>query len=493
MKTLLQFLNLRTIRIPVVIALLVTGFLLPGTSGQAQIYEPEGLNMPGAWNAWTNPPTNLALASSTQVTGGRVVRIATGTPRWQTSFSVAATGGDLTGGTYEWLFTSGSTSNYYQNKWSAVTIAMNTLQSYTKEGAANNSITLVNGKWYTMNFEDLGYVNTRAIFMETSAAPVNITAVSVPASVLPNTAAPVTVTVSAAPSAEEIIYLRYSVDAWATSVAVPVPVIGTSGTVNIPGQVTGTVVSYYSFSSTLAAVTADFDLVTIQLNNNGGTNFTYTVGTAAPAITFANLQYPDAGNITIGMEYNVFGQFYIAGQTGIPGPAMGVTAWVGFSTANTNPSTWTDWVPATYNAPAGNNDEYKANIGPAITGYGTYYYATRYKLNSDAYVYGGYSSTGGGFWDGTANVSGVLAVFTGIPEGEATRVVAYPNPTFGGLNLDLQSPATVRFSNAIGNVVLEKSFTGGVQQVDISAFRAGVYHLQIMSGNQTMHQTIVKQ
>ena len=65
----------------------------------AQIYAPEGLNMPGTWNGWTNPPTNnLAIASSTQVTGGRVTKITTGTARYQTIFSAAASGADFTGG-----------------------------------------------------------------------------------------------------------------------------------------------------------------------------------------------------------------------------------------------------------------------------------------------------------------------------------------------------------------------------------------------------------
>jgi hypothetical protein len=51
-----------------------------------------------------------------------------------------------------------------------------------------------------------------------------------------------------------------------------------------------------------------------------------------------------------------------------------------------------------------------ANIGPAISVAGTYYYATRFSLNGGAFLYGGYSLTGGGFWDGTSNVSGVLTV-----------------------------------------------------------------------------------
>jgi hypothetical protein len=65
----------------------------------AQIYGPEGLNMSGNWNGWTNRPTNnLALASSTQVPGGRVSLNSVG--NYQTKFSVASSGADLTAGSY---------------------------------------------------------------------------------------------------------------------------------------------------------------------------------------------------------------------------------------------------------------------------------------------------------------------------------------------------------------------------------------------------------
>ena len=46
----------------------------------------------------------------------------------------------------------------------------------------------------------------------------------------------------------------------------------------------------------------------------------------------------------------------------------------------------------------------------SITVRDTYYYATRYKLNDQDYVYGGFSSGTGGFWDGTNNISGILTV-----------------------------------------------------------------------------------
>ncbi|MFZ4520118.1 MAG: T9SS type A sorting domain-containing protein [Bacteroidales bacterium] len=397
----------------IILVLFVAGLLLIGTSSQAQIYEPEGLNMPGVWNGWTNPPANnLALASYTQVTGGRVVKFSTGIQRWQTIFSVAATGGDIVGGSYAWLFSSGALSNPWGNKWANTNVIINTLQSYTYNNGPDNNITVTNGKWYTMNFEDAGYASNRAIFMETSAQPVDIASVSVPVVVNPGDPASITVVTSTVPCAEEYFYVRYSTDAWVTSAAVSVSMTGTSGTAVIPGQSAGTVVSYYAFSSTVTPITADYDLYTIKLKTDGLINFTYTVTTPIPVITFANLQNPPSGAIDLGSVFQVSGRVEIPGITGQPVSAPGLVAWVGYSSSNSNPSTWTNWIAAPYQGPVLGKDEFSADLGSAITTTGTWYYATRYSLNGGSYLYGGYSAGGGGFWNGTDNGSGVLTIVT---------------------------------------------------------------------------------
>lgn len=242
----------------------------------AQIYEPEGLNLPGLWNDWTNPPTNnLALASYTQVAGGRVIKISTGTPRWQTIFSVAASGGDVIGGTYPWLFTSGPSGNPYQNKWAGVNVVMNSIQDYSYNTGADNNITVSNGKWYTINWKDNGYSGTSAIIMETSGQPVTLTNVT---SAFNATSVPVNVNISLshAKSAEELIFVRYTTDNWATSSFVTASGSGTSYLAVIPGSaVTGTVENqFYVFTTTFANPTHDnADLVTINFINNNGNNY----------------------------------------------------------------------------------------------------------------------------------------------------------------------------------------------------------------------------
>jgi hypothetical protein len=264
-------------------------FAMVVSGAWAQIYEPEGLNMPGAWNGWTNLPTNnLALANPNQVAGGRLVKITQGQARWQTIFSAAASGGDLVGGTYEFLFSSGPSGSPWNNTWKNSSFTMNTLTGLTFNSGANSSITISNGKWYTMNWIDAGYTNTQAIFMETSAEPVTLSsATQSPAagSVESTDAVTISVTASAAPSAEELVYVRYSTDAFVTSSLAAVTFTGTSGTATIPAQAAATTVQYYFFSTTVSNPTAsDIDKVTIRTLTNGGANFNYTVNSPLPPV-----------------------------------------------------------------------------------------------------------------------------------------------------------------------------------------------------------------
>ncbi len=136
--------------------------------------------------------------------------------------------------------------------------------------------------------------------------------------------------------------------------------------------------------------------------------------TVAPTatISFANLQFPGSHTMNEGSTFDVYGQVYAAGLTEAAGAGTGITAQVGYSTNNTNPDTWTNWINGAFNTQVGNNDEFKTTWGNNLTP-GTYYYATRFRIGNGAWVYGGYNTnvpTAGGIWNGTANVSGVLTV-----------------------------------------------------------------------------------
>jgi hypothetical protein len=158
----------------------------------------------------------------------------------------------------------------------------------------------------------------------------------------------------------------------------------------------------------------------VDVVNNLVLNDVWGVYSTEPAIFWANLQWPPDGSIFLGNSFDVFAQVYIPGLTGQPTPAPGVQAWIGYHTADTDPSTWNTWISATYFGVSGNNDEYFADIGLVISTPGVYYYASRFKFNDDNFVYGGYSAEGGGFWDGTNYVSGILTVSQDIPDPEIT-------------------------------------------------------------------------
>lgn len=245
----------------VAIAFLVSNML------HAQIYEPDGVRMPGTWNNWEN---------STAMGGNfDLVKINSGVPRWQTTFQ----GSSNT--TEEFKFTSTGYGEPWGNQWGGnQNIVADEIFSVSYgQNLANNQFGQTPGKWYTVVFEDNGYADTRAIFMETSAEPVTITAVSQnPLLVASADEVQISITLSAVPSPEELFYVRYTSDEWATSAIVPVALSSATGIATLPPAADGVKIEYYVLSTTVSAPSSDFDLVTIRMNNNDGQNYNYTVG-----------------------------------------------------------------------------------------------------------------------------------------------------------------------------------------------------------------------
>lgn len=269
------------------VTILLAIFMAIGVN--AQIFGPESINMPGTWDGFSNPPTVDALRNPNQSASGDITLITAGTQRYHTTIHCATTGGDVAPGTFTWLFTSGASGNYFGNKWANVTVSMNTIQSYTHQGGTDNSITVADGKWYTVNFEDIGYTNTNGIFMETSALPVTLTKVEqTPATnITPADSVFVGLKLSAAPSAEEKFYVRYSTDGFATSFLEEIVITGDSGFADINAMREGKSVAYYFFSTTVSNPASDYDMYTINQINNGGSNYSYQVTATPPTVTNA--------------------------------------------------------------------------------------------------------------------------------------------------------------------------------------------------------------
>jgi hypothetical protein len=138
----------------------------------------------------------------------------------------------------------------------------------------------------------------------------------------------------------------------------------------------------------------------------------YIYQTPTDAVDWGNLQWPPNGTIFPQNTYVSYGQAWEPGVTDMTGQGAGLNAWVGWSNSNTDPATWPtgNWISAPFNVDAGNNDEFSGTFPANTFTPGTYYYAYRYQLNGGPFRYGAYSAGGGGFWDGTTYVNGVLTV-----------------------------------------------------------------------------------
>jgi hypothetical protein len=133
-------------------------------------------------------------------------------------------------------------------------------------------------------FKTNGVSSQQLVIFRVQGAVRTVSAVSqTPSSnVRPGQSVSVSATMSGAQSTGQNYYLRYSTDNFTTSTVVAMTVSSTTATGTIPALAEGVAVKYYVFTSgTTTPTHSDADFRTINLNNNSGSNYSYTV--AAPA------------------------------------------------------------------------------------------------------------------------------------------------------------------------------------------------------------------
>lgn len=192
-------------------------------------------------------------------------------------------------------------------------------------------------------------------------------------------------------------------------------VLKTYNSTNVPshlGQLDETLLSAYS------GQTVRFAFRAFEGSSNGSADIDFFIDNfvveAIPtdAVDYANIQFPGVSTTTTGTSVEIFGQAYEPGVTDPAGAATGLVVWYSKNATDVDPSSagWTGtWTLATFNTNVGNNDEWKGAITP-IPGQADTYYSFRYQLNGGPMRYGGYSGTGGGFWNGTTNKNGKLSI-----------------------------------------------------------------------------------
>jgi hypothetical protein len=278
---------------------LLCSFLFSLTHTTAQnIFSGERVQVVGAFNGYVTTPYGTDYRTTTY----RRLSITSGNPtdgrgQWATTINIQSSGGDAApinmpgGGGNGFLFISGPAANRFQNKWVFSGVGQGTVDGLNTISAFNSGndmgLNMNTAGYYTFVFNDCGYTATNGRYYAgyTSAAPVTTTRSSEVIEI--DGSATIGITTGAAPSAQENIFVRYTLgtdfSGAGTSSIVQATGSGTAYSAVIPAQPGGSVVRYYVFTSTrsLAQLTANTEaersLAALRYDDNSGANFAYTV------------------------------------------------------------------------------------------------------------------------------------------------------------------------------------------------------------------------
>jgi hypothetical protein len=309
--------------------------------------------------------------------------------------------------------------------------------------------------------------NIETGIMTLSSAPVSISSVSqvgtLNAGVFQTNSTAnqtVNITLSAPKSPQENIYLRYTTNAWVFTNWVLATGSGTNYSAVIPGQANGTNINYYVMSTTLTHIIGNNldvfpDLMTLNFNNNSGSNYSYTINTALP-VEFKNIQ------VTKEFEYNKLSwstasetnNDYFEVQHSIDGRNFIVVGRVeGYGNSNT---------------------ERDYSFAHAVSGKEFSYYRL---MQVD--------------FDGRYEYSSIVSV---RPEGNKSEPITIsPNPASDMVNVfGLDDNATYRITDFAGGQYLSGMIAPG-QTLDVTDLYAGFYMVTIQNGTSVSSFKLIKQ
>jgi hypothetical protein len=347
---------------------LLCSFLFSVAHSPAQnIFSGERVQVVGAFNGYVTTPYGTDYRTTTY----RRLSVAAGTPtdgrgQWATTINIQSSGGDATpinmpgGGGNGFLFISGPAANRFQNKWVFSGVGQGTVDGLNGISAFNSGndmgLNMNTAGYYTFVFNDCGYTATNGRYYVgyTSAAPVTATRSS--EIINPDGSATIGITTGAVPSAQENVFVRYTLGAdfsgAGTSSIVQAAGSGTAYSAVIPTQSIGAVVRYYVFTSTrsLAQLTANTEaersLAALRYDDNSGANFAYTI-TLLPVKISSFTAKADAGNVllrwTTEAEINIDRYELLRSADGANFTAVHIAA--AKNTAGTNNYEWTDMQP----------------------------------------------------------------------------------------------------------------------------------------------------
>ncbi|MCH8558863.1 MAG: choice-of-anchor D domain-containing protein [Balneolia bacterium] len=228
---------------------------------------------------------------------------------------------------------------------------------------------------------------------------------------------------------------------------------------------------------------------------------TLVVTESESGLRWANLMFPNAVEIEQGEDFATHGMVKAMEDELLLSEAP-IRMWVGFHTENKHPGLWGNdvWVEGSFYElhEQENAAEFAATAGGHLES-GEYFFATRFQLDENSYVYGGYHEEGGGFWNETDNVSGrviVTAPTSTDPEIDIPLAFElrqnYPNPFNPTTNISYALPeaanVTLEVFNMLGQrleVLVNGQQNAGVYTVtfDAGRYSSGMYIYRITAGN----------
>ncbi|MBC7507608.1 MAG: T9SS type A sorting domain-containing protein [Ferruginibacter sp.] len=378
-------------------------------------------------------------------------------------------------GTRNWQFN----SDTYNNTWGV--LGTNAATSVTLAGynqIINPSASTASANWKNVGYNSKGrlpattanyyytyiiakgssYADQKMSVLETSFNPVTIPTVTRTPSGTPTggtvsagNPVVINITLSSTPNASEAIYVRYSVDNFASSTLAQATGSGTTWSASIPAQTSGTTVTYYVLTASSSPLFApvDSDFFTLEFNNNSNSNYSYST-IAALSVETVNIEARKI-NQTTNLLWQTAAEkdnalFKIERSANAKEfSTIGEVNGSGNSTAIKN-YTFTDVAPLS----------------------GVNYY----RLKTVDYT-------------GAATFSKVVSVkFSGKTDG---IVAVYPNPTIDMLRLDVRAAAPARtliqITDINGRIVLSQNATVvkglNLLTLNVAALNPGTYMVKV--------------
>lgn len=279
----------------------------------------------------------------------------------------------------------------------------------------------------------------------------------------------VTAVPSAALASGQAVYIRYTTNGYSTSTVAQMSFSGGNYTSTIPGYAPGTNVSYYIFTSGTANVASNgsnADLYTINLNNNGGSNYSYTVANLYLSAATGNyntgatwlggivppsgaaIQILNSHNVTLNTAATVSAITINTGGTFTGSDGSPRTLTISNNTTGTNFSKSGTWA----NGTGGSTVNFTGSAIHTISGTTTFQNvstSTGLNFGTSSTISGNFQINAGGYVNAnppTYSVGSILTYATGGSYGRglewsATSGAGYPN------NVQIISSTTVDLGN----------------------------------------------